>query len=157
HPSGLDLGAGESVVVPAGTVRELSNRGSVPAEALAVAVFPLSASSQDHIVLSPTDVWLAAVADGVTGRIVGTRMAPFPPGQRALLSAGWRAPPAGAGVGHHAAGTVEVIAVEAGVVAVTATGADFRLAHTELVNPTAGHLTAGDARALGREVVLEAG
>jgi predicted ester cyclase len=157
HPSGRDLGAGESVVVPAGIGHQLANRGSVPVEALAVAVFTAYSSDPAQVVLSPTDVWRDAVADGATIRIVGTRMALFPIGQTARLSAGWLDLPAGAGIGPHQTATVELIAVAAGVVAVTATGVDFRLSHTEILDPTAGHLTAGDARARGEAVVLEAG
>ncbi len=102
------------------------------------------------------DLWRAAVGDGVTIRLVGSGMALVSDGT-ARLSAGWLDLPAGAAIGAHAAGTVEVIAVAAGVVALTATSPDLWLAHTELLEPTAGHLTAGGWRVQGQEAVLEAG
>ncbi len=151
------LGAGEPVVVPASISHELANQDSVPVDVLAVAVFSLSGSDPARDFLTPAKVWRDAVADGVTIRLLGTRLALFPLGRTALLSAGWLDLPAGAVIGRHTTGTVELIAVAAGVVTVTATGAEVRLAHTEPLDPAAAHLDAGDARSRGEAVVLEAG
>jgi predicted ester cyclase len=150
------LGAGDAVVLAAGGAHELVNQGAVPGDALAVAIFPLAASDPARAILTPVDLWRAAVGDGVAIRLVGSGMA-LVPGGTARLSAGWLDLPAGAAIGAHAAGKVEVIAVAAGAVALTATSPDLRLAHTELLEPAAGHLTAGDARVRGQEAVLEAG
>jgi predicted ester cyclase len=157
------LGVGEPVVLAAGGAHDLVNRGAVPGEALAVAIFPFVASNKSIVAsnqgletLLPRDLWRGAVGDGVTIRLVGAGTA-LVPGGTAQLSAGWLDLPAGAAIGGHAAGTVEVIAVAAGVVALTATSPELRLAHTELLAPAAGHLSAGEARVPGQEAVLAAG